>query len=178
MRKPKLIISQCLNSEKCRYDGQGYDDKVVSLLRDYVDIQSVCPEKGIGLKVPREPIRIEKHKDDYKLVQLKTNMDYTASIKSKLYELLNSKRNKESKIEACKSAFEEYKQKLTEEEVVFFEELVRKYNEDKIPFSSLLVALQIYAIRFRDTNLLNQTFFAPYPENLLSVTDSGKGRKM
>ncbi|MDD6795060.1 MAG: 2-thiouracil desulfurase family protein [Clostridiaceae bacterium] len=65
MREPKLIISQCLNSEKCRYDGQGYDDKVVSLLRDYVDIQSVCPEKGIGLKVPREPIRIEKHKDDY-----------------------------------------------------------------------------------------------------------------
>ena len=31
MRKPKLIISKCLNSEKCRYNGQSYDDKVISL---------------------------------------------------------------------------------------------------------------------------------------------------
>ena len=26
MRKPKLIISKCLNSEKCRYNGQAYDE--------------------------------------------------------------------------------------------------------------------------------------------------------
>ena len=59
MRKPKLIISKCLNSEKCRYNGQSYDDKVISLLRKYVDLETVCPETGIGLKVPRNPIRIE-----------------------------------------------------------------------------------------------------------------------
>lgn len=48
MRKPKLIISKCLNSEKCRYNGQSYDDKVISLLRKYVDLETVCPETGIG----------------------------------------------------------------------------------------------------------------------------------
>ena len=61
MRKPKLIISKCLNSEKCRYNGQAYDDKVISLLRKYVDLETVCPETEIGLKVPRNPIRIEKY---------------------------------------------------------------------------------------------------------------------
>ena len=49
MRKPKLIISKCLNSEKCRYNGQAYDDKVISLLRKYVDLETVCPETEIGL---------------------------------------------------------------------------------------------------------------------------------
>ena len=47
MRKPKLIISKCLNSEKCRYNGQAYDDKVISLLRKYVDLETVCPETEI-----------------------------------------------------------------------------------------------------------------------------------
>ena len=41
MRKPKLIISKCLNSEKCRYNGQSYDDKVISLLRKYVDLETL-----------------------------------------------------------------------------------------------------------------------------------------
>lgn len=77
MRKPKLIISKCLNSEKCRYDGQGYDDKVISLLREYIDIETVCPESAIGLSTPRDPIRIEKHNDEYKLIQLNSNLDYT-----------------------------------------------------------------------------------------------------
>ena len=80
MRKPKLIISKCLNSEKCRYDGQGYDDKVISLLREYIDIETVCPESAIGLSTPRDPIRIEKHNDEYKLVQLNSNTDYTSQM--------------------------------------------------------------------------------------------------
>ena len=27
-------------------------------------------------------------------------------------------------------------------------------------------------------SILNQTFFYPYPENLINITDSGKGRKL
>ena len=36
---------------KCRYDGQGYNDKVIQSLKDYVDIQTVCPELAIGLSI-------------------------------------------------------------------------------------------------------------------------------
>lgn len=311
MRKPKLIISKCLNSEKCRYDGQGYDDKVISLLREYVDIETVCPENAIGLPIPRDPIRIEKHNDEYKLVQFNSNLDCTSQMnefaeeflngvkdidgfilkskspscgindvkiypksqkcsirkngtgifsnkviekysyvpienegrlknynirdefltriftinnlkyennisdfhnknllllqsynkdisdelstiinkkdlsdkdvelyKNKVYEILNYKRDKASKLNISKNIFERYKYNLNTNEINYFENLLNLYKKQKIPFSSIVVALQIYAVRFDDTELLSQTFFNPYPESLVSTTDSGKGRNL
>lgn len=311
MRKPKLIISKCLNSEKCRYDGQGYDDKVISLLREYIDIETVCPESAIGLSTPRDPIRIEKHNDEYKLIQLNSNLDYTHEMcefaeeflsgindvdgfilkskspscgikdvkvypksqrcsisknatgifsskvieknlnipienegrlrnydirdefltkiftinnlkyedsilnfhnknrlllksyskkiskeldyiinksdfsdkdivlyKNKVYELLNKKRNKKNKISIAKDIFEKYKSNLKIQEIKYFDNLINLYENKKISFGSIIVALQIYAIRFNDEELLKQTFFRPYPENLVNITDSGKGRDL
>ena len=52
------------------------------------------------------------------------------------------------------------------------------YENGKIPFSSVIVAIQIYATRFDDKDLLNQTFFNPYPIELISIADSGKGRNL
>ncbi|MDO5010185.1 MAG: DUF1722 domain-containing protein [Intestinibacter bartlettii] len=311
MRKPRLIISKCLNSEKCRYNGQIYDDKVISLLRKYVDLETVCPETGIGLKVPRNPIRIEKHDDKYKLIEPSSNMDYTSQMtefaeeflnniedvdgfvlksrspscgikdvkiypksqkcsiskkgqgvfgakvvekysnipiedegrlknynirdefltkiftinnlkcensildfhnknslllksynediyddlnsivnkenmddddiniyKIKVYEILNSKRDKTRKIRLIKDCFRKYEAYLNEKEIDYFDDLLKLYEKEKMPFSSIMVALQIYAIRFDDKDLLNQTFFKPYPIELISITDSGKGRNL
>ena len=311
MRKPKLIISKCLNSEKCRYDGQGYDDKVISLLREYIDIETVCPESAIGLPTPRNPIRIETHNDEYKLTELNSGLDYTSQMtefaeeflsnindidgfilkskspscgikdvkiypkdnkisirkngtgvfanklleknlnvpienegrlknydirddfltkiftinnlkneesiidfhtknllllqsynievtnelsslidkenlndedinlyKSKVYEILSSKRNKDSKVNIAKYIFEKYEKDLNDEEKNYFKELLNLYENKKVPFSSIKVALQIYGLRFDDKDLLTQTFFSPYPEDLISVTDSGKGRNL
>lgn len=311
MRKPKLIISRCLNSEKCRYDGQGYDDKVISLLREYIDIETVCPENAIGLSIPRHPIRIEKHNDEHRLIQLNSNLDFTSQMnefaeeflngiedidgfilkskspscgmkdvkiypkgqkcsiskngtgifstkvlekhskipiedegrlrnynirdeiltkiftinnlkyennildfhnknslllksysndmfeelhpivnkenlsdkdidlyKNKVYEILENKRNKNKKINTIKDVFRKYEQEISINELKHFEKLLNLYEDDKIPFSSLIVALQIYAVRFDDMYLLNQTFFNPYPESLISIADSGKGRNL
>lgn len=311
MRKPKLIISKCLNSEKCRYNGQAYDDKVISLLRKYVDLETVCPETGIGLKIPRNPIRIEKHDDKYKLIEPSANIDYTTQMtefaeeflsniedvdgfilkskspscgikdvkiypknqkcsiskkgqgifsskvlekysiipiedegrlrnynirddfltkiftinnlkyentildfhnknslllksynediyndldiivsketmnedninlyKNKVYEILNHKRDKNKRLNLIKNIFEKYKNYLNENEINYFNELLNLYEKEKIPFSSIIVALKIYAIRFEDKDLLNQTFFNPYPIELISITDSGKGRNL
>ncbi|MBQ3422250.1 MAG: DUF1722 domain-containing protein [Romboutsia sp.] len=311
MRKPKLIISKCLNSEKCRYNGQCYDDKVISLLREYIDIETVCPESEIGLPTPRNPIRIETHDNKYKLTELNSGLDYTSqmtefaeeflnniddidgfilkskspscgindvkiyskdnkisirnngtgvfanklleknlnipienegrlknydirddfltriftinnlkseeniinfhnknllllqsynkeatdelskiinkeilneedinSYKTKVYDILASKRDKNSKIDIAKYIFKKYKKDLNEDEINYFEELLNLYQNKKIPFSSIKVALQIYGLRFEDKDLLIQTFFNPYPENLISVTDSGKGRNL
>jgi len=311
MRKPKLIISKCLNSEKCRYNGQCYDDKVISLLREYIDIETVCPESEIGLPTPRNPIRIETHDNKYKLTELNSGLDYTSQMtefaeeflnniedidgfilkskspscgindvkiyskdnkisirsngtgvfanklleknlnipienegrlknydirddfltriftinnlkseeniinfhnknllllmsyskeatdelskiinkenlnekninlyKTKVYDVLASKRDKNSKIDISKYIFKKYKKDLNEDEINYFEELLNLYKNKKIPFSSIKVALQIYGLRFKDKDLLIQTFFNPYPENLISVTDSGKGRNL
>lgn len=311
MRKPKLIISKCLNSEKCRFDGQGYDDKVISLLRDYVDIETVCPETSIGLSIPRNPLRIEKDSDVNRLIEAKSNVDYTYQMcefaeefingmddidgfilksrspscgikdvkvypksqkcsisknatgifsskviekisnipienegrlknynirdefltkiftindfkctdsildfhnknilllksysikiskeldsiankqnlnqkdidlyKSKLYELLNKKRNKKSKVKICKGIFEKFKDKLIKNEIDYFYNLLNLYENEKTPFSSIIVALQMYSIRFNNEELLNQTFFNPYPKCLVNISDSGKGRNL
>jgi len=311
MRKPKLIISKCLNSEKCRYNGQCYDDKVISLLREYIDIETVCPENEIGLPTPRNPIRIETHDNKYKLTELNSGLDYTSQMtefaeeflnniedidgfilkskspscgindvkiyskdnkisirnngtgvfasklleknlnipienegrlknyhirddfltkiftinnlkseesiinfhnknllllqsynkeatdelikiinkenlneedinlyKTKVYDVLASKRDKNSKIDIAKYIFKKYKKYLNEDEINYFEELLNLYQNKKIAFSSIKVALQIYGLRFEDKDLLIQTFFNPYPENLISVTDSGKGRNL
>ena len=311
MRKPKLIISKCLNSEKCRFDGQGYDDKVISLLRDYVDIETVCPETSIGLSIPRNPLRIEKDSDVNRLIEAKSNVDYTYQMcefaeefingiddidgfilksrspscgikdvkvypksqkcsisknatgifsskviekisnipienegrlknynirdefltkiftindfkctdsildfhnknilllksysikiskeldsiankqnlnqkdidlyKSKLYELLNKKRNNKSKVKICKGIFENFKDKLIKNEIDYFYNLLNLYENEKTPFSSIIVALQMYSIRFNNEELLNQTFFNPYPKCLVNISDSGKGRNL
>lgn len=42
MRKPKIVVSECLYGTKCRYDGQGYNDKVIQSLKDYVEIYKLC----------------------------------------------------------------------------------------------------------------------------------------
>ena len=54
----------------------------------------------------------------------------------------------------------------------------RSYENQRIPFSTLEVVIKMYATRFKDKDILNQTFFYPYPENLINITDSGKGRKL
>ena len=311
MRKPKLIISKCLNSEKCRYDGQGFDDKVIRQLKEYIDIETVCPEVEIGLTTPRDPIRIEKHGEDYKLIQCNSNLDYSNHMyefteefisnikdvdgfilkskspscgmkdvkiypkgnkcsisknangffsqrildekfdlpienegrlrnyiirdefltkiftinnlkcsqdlkefhknnklllksydenciselddlinkelddekniqlyKSKTQKILNNQRSKSSKLKTIKNIFESYNDKVNEKEKKYNEELLDLYRNEKIPFSALLTAIKIYALRFNEEEILNQTFFNPYPKDLVNVMDSGKGRDL
>ena len=64
------------------------------------------------------------------------------------------------------------------EEIEMFNNLIDSYENQKIPFSTLGVVIRMYATRFNDKEILNQTFFSPYPENLINITDSGKGRKL
>ncbi len=46
-------------------------------LREYVHVITVCPEKDIGLGVPRKPIRLIKPEDEVRLVQSETGEDIT-----------------------------------------------------------------------------------------------------
>ena len=91
MRKPKIVVSECLYGTKCRYDSQGYNDKVIQSLKDYVDIQTVCPELAIGLSIPREPIRIEMNKEneEYRLIDYNSKNDYTNQMTEFSEEFIN-----------------------------------------------------------------------------------------
>lgn len=312
MRKPKIVVSECLYGMKCRYDGQGYNDKVIQSLKDYVDIQTVCPELAIGLSIPREPIRIEMNKEneEYRLIDYNSKNDYTNQMtefseefinglddidgfilksrsptcglkdakvyyrgnkcsirsnengffsqkiidkydylpienegrlknynirdnfftriffinnlknnkniiefhknnllllksydeestnevsdilnenrmedqvhqyKEKVLNIVSNQRKKENKLSIIIKVFEKYKNMLNEEEINMFNGLIESYENQRIPFSTLEVVIKMYATRFKDKDILNQTFFYPYPENLINITDSGKERKL
>lgn len=312
MRKPKIVVSECLYGTKCRYDGQGYNDKVIQSLKDYVDIQTVCPELAIGLSIPREPIRIElnKENEEYRLIDYNSKNDYTNQMtefseefinglddidgfilksrsptcglkdakvyyrgnkcsirsnengffsqkiidkydylpienegrlknynirdnfftriffinnlknnkniiefhknnllllksydeestnevsdilnenrmedqvhqyKEKVLNIVSNQRKKENKLSIIIKLFEKYKNMLNEEEINMFNGLIESYENQRIPFSTLEVVIKMYETRFKDKDILNQTFFYPYPENLINITDSGKGRKL
>ena len=93
-------------------------------------------------------------------------------------KLYPKKEIKMKKLSVIMSIFEKYKSKLSLDEVNMFEDIVRSYQKGKTPFSTLAVAIRMYATRFSDKEVLNQSFFNPYPEELINITDSGKGRKL
>jgi len=75
--KPRILASKCLGFDACRYNGQSINDDFVGKLRGYADFLTVCPEVGIGLGVPRFPIRIVSPKGADRLVQPATGLDLT-----------------------------------------------------------------------------------------------------
>jgi uncharacterized protein YbbK (DUF523 family) len=77
MFKPIILISACLEFDKVRYNGQFIPSQIVKDLIPFVDFIKVCPEYEIGLGVPREPIRIVKKENEYRLIQHNTNKDVT-----------------------------------------------------------------------------------------------------
>jgi len=89
MEKLKLGISSCLLGHKVRYDGgHKYDAWLVETLGQYVDYVPVCPEAGCGMSIPREALRLVGTKDDYRLITVKTGIDYTDQMLEFSYETL------------------------------------------------------------------------------------------
>jgi uncharacterized protein YbbK (DUF523 family)/uncharacterized protein YbgA (DUF1722 family) len=93
-----------------------------------------------------------------------------------LHKLFNRAARNDSNRSVAKEIFSRFEPMLSVREVAFFEELMQKYANKKEPFSSITTLLKSHAIRFEDNEVLQQTFFAPYPEILLEISDSGKGR--
>ena len=55
----KIGVSSCLLGEDVRYDGRNkYDGYIVEAFGQYVEFMPVCPETGIGLGVPRPPLKL------------------------------------------------------------------------------------------------------------------------
>ncbi len=67
---------------------------------------------------------------------------------------------------------------LSHSEKSFFLDSLERYRSGKVPLSSNTSILRSWVIRFENEYLMQQTFFEPYPEGLIEITDSGKGRKL
>jgi len=79
--RPKIFCSKCLGFSACRWNGEIISDGFVDSLKSYVDFLTECPEEAIGLGVPRDPIRIVRGKNGYRLRQLNTGKDITGEMK-------------------------------------------------------------------------------------------------
>ncbi len=88
--RPRIVLSQCLELEACRYDGQRIRDSFVAHLMDHVDVVPVCPEVEIGLGTPRDTIRLVDDDGRARLVQPTTGRDLTDAMKSFATAFLDS----------------------------------------------------------------------------------------
>ena len=79
--KPVVVVSKCITFEPVRWDGQIIADEFVDKLKPYVDFIPVCPEVGIGLGVPRDPVRIVLVDGEKRLLQPATGLDFTDKMK-------------------------------------------------------------------------------------------------
>jgi uncharacterized protein YbgA (DUF1722 family)/uncharacterized protein YbbK (DUF523 family) len=74
--KPHLVSSKCIEFEPCRYNGLMIKSSIVESLKEYAEFQSVCPEMGIGLGVPRDPIRVVDTGSELELFQPATGKKF------------------------------------------------------------------------------------------------------
>jgi uncharacterized protein YbgA (DUF1722 family)/uncharacterized protein YbbK (DUF523 family) len=86
---PRVVVSRCLGFEKCRYDGSVISDPTVPMLKPHVEFITPCPEKEIGLGVPRDPVRLVQDNGEKRLFQPATGKDVTDDMRSYIDQFLD-----------------------------------------------------------------------------------------
>ncbi len=109
----------------------------------------------------------------------KTNLeniyiDYERVLKTALKSLPR----KNSNINMFTHVFGYFSKDLTSKEKSFFLQSLQNYRNDKLPVSSIITLLRSWVIKYEQEYLMAQTFFSPYPDELMTVSDSGKGREI
>ena len=61
-------------------------------------------------------------------------------------------------------------------EKAHFLDLLELYRDAKIPLSAAVAIIRSWIARFDTDYLEDQTYFQPYPLELVEIFDSGKGR--
>ena len=82
-----------------------------------------------------------------------------------------------SNINVLMHALGYFSDELNAREKAYFLDSLEKYRSERIPVSAITSVLRAWIARFESDYLMGQTFFDPYPEELVEVTDSGKGRE-
>ena len=69
-----------------------------------------------------------------------------------------------------------YKKELSAREKLHFLEMLEAYRYGKTPLSNAVSIMRSWVMRFETEYLYGQTFFSPFPEDLMALDDSGRGR--
>lgn len=95
-----------------------------------------------------------------------------------LTNLLQTMPKRTTRINALHHVMGYFSSVIGSKEKAFILESIENYRNKKVPFSVPLNLLRSCAIRSENAYIENQTFFEPYPVELMQVTDSGKGRSL
>ncbi len=69
-----------------------------------------------------------------------------------------------------------FSKELSSGEKAYFLDTLEQFRSNRVPLSVCNGILKSWIVRFDEKYLKEQTFFEPYPEQLIEITDSGKGR--
>lgn len=81
-----------------------------------------------------------------------------------------------SAINVLMHGFGYFSKKLLREERQFFLNTLEEYRREQIPLSVPISLLRSYAVRFNEAYINQQVFLRPFPETLLELRDSRRGR--
>ncbi|MFW3146100.1 MAG: YbgA family protein [Thermoplasmatota archaeon] len=84
---PRLYCSRCIEFAYCRFDGAIIRSDLVRELKERAEIVHDCPEVGIGLGIPRRPVRIVRTGEEDRLIQPATGSDHTGKMENYVSDL-------------------------------------------------------------------------------------------
>jgi len=95
---------------------------------------------------------------------------------SHFYKMMSTPPKHTSHINVLMHGLGYFSDYISSSEKGFFLDTIERYREGMIPLSVPLYILRSYVVAFESEYLSRQTFFEPYPAELVEITDSGKGR--
>ncbi|HOU15537.1 MAG TPA: DUF523 and DUF1722 domain-containing protein [Anaerolineae bacterium] len=101
-----------------------------------------------------------------------------AAYETHLWKALARPARRTAGINVLMHALGYFSESLTSDEKAYFLDALEKYRAEKVPLSVPVSLLGAWIARFKEPYLARQTFFAPYPEELVTISDSGKGRDL
>ena len=145
--------------------------KALGTIKSLIDFQS-CNKllfMAYNQSIMRELGRITANHSELDPVSL------FKAYESRLVHLFKKIPRRGSMVNVMLHSFGYFSDKLEARERSYFLELLTTYHAGRIPLSACLSVLKAWIERFDEPYLRCQTFFRPYPEELIDITDSGKG---
>jgi uncharacterized protein YbgA (DUF1722 family)/uncharacterized protein YbbK (DUF523 family) len=81
-----------------------------------------------------------------------------------------------SVVNVLEHAYGYVSKRISAREKQLYRRELSRYRSSRIPLGGVVALVYSWAVRFEVDYLLGQAFFEPYPEALMNVSDSGKGR--
>lgn len=100
--------------------------------------------------------------------------DLIKDYKESLSKILENPPKYTNYINSLMHIFGYFSKELNSDEKQFILDNFDKYREDKVHLSVPVNLLKSYVLRFKDKNLVDQSIWQPFPDELLDISDTGK----